>query len=737
VLQACEDHQTLTSHYFRFQRPDGSTRIVRGQLEVNFDDAGKPVTMIGTCHDVTELKWAEAALRASEQRFFKIFQATPDVLSITGLGDASYHEVNEAFLKTLGYRRAEVIGRSVHDLGIWANEQERDRVFRAMEQQIEVRDLEVRFRTKSGREVVGLVSAETIEINGQQFILTLFKDISERKRLEEDRARLAAIVESSDDAIMATAVDGSITSWNAGAEKIFGYCAQEMKGAHLSFLAAPERKEEIARLHQNIRDAEQVMHFETVHVRKDGRQIYVSLTMSPIKNADGAIVGTSCIARDVTERTRMEETIKHQAQHDTLTDLPNRKLFMDFLALELAQARRNRKNLAVLFMDLDHFKQINDTLGHAAGDLLLQAVAQRLKRCVRESDTVARIGGDEFNVLMPDLAQSNDVGTVVGKIMGVFETPFLLDNLEVSATTSVGISMFPEDGTSCDDLVQKADGAMYVAKQSSGNSYQFYNGEINRRTVQRQKMERQLREAVPNEELELVYQPQVRVDTGGIVGAEALLRWRHPEDGLLLPSQFLSVAEESGAIVPIGEWVIRNACAQMKSWQGNGYRFCVTVNLSNRQFHHPNLLEMTARILAETGLDPQALELDITEKAIMDNVDFSLRNMRKLTEMGVAFAVDDFGVGSSSLRWIKQLPIGKMKIDRSFIREIVTQPNDLAVVSAVICISHNLKMKVNAVGVESQDQLQLIRDSGCDEMQGNLIGKPVPAPEFEKLVANL
>jgi diguanylate cyclase (GGDEF)-like protein/PAS domain S-box-containing protein len=597
------------SHYFRVQRPDGTARIVRGQLDLSSDETGKPVSLIGTLHDVTEQKWAEAALRASEQRFARIFQATPDLLSITSFEDGSFLEVNEAFLRALGYQRAEVLGQPAAQLEVWADERERAEMLRMLAEQGEVRDLEVRYRSKAGEELWGLVSAESMEMNGKQYILTLFKDISERKR--------------------------------------------------------------------------------------------------------------------------MEDTIKHQAQHDALTDLPNRKLFMDFLALELAQARRNRRFLAVLFLDLDRFKQINDTLGHAAGDLLLQAVAQRLKRCVRESDTVARIGGDEFNVLMPDMAQSDDVGTVVRKIMGVFQHPFLLDNVEIDATTSVGISMFPEDGDSCEELVQKADSAMYVAKQTSGNSYQFYNEEINRRTVQRQKMERLLREAVAKGELELLFQPQVGIDKRQIVAAEALLRWRHPEEGLLLPWQFLGIAEETGAIIPIGEWVLRSACSQMKQWQDKGYRFPVTVNLSNRQFAQNNLCDMTARALAETGLNPQALELEVTEKAIMDNLDFSTRSMRMMTELGVGFSVDDFGIGASSLQTIKRLPIGKLKIDRSFIKNIVTQRDDKAVVSAVICMSHNLKMRVNAVGVESEDQLTLIRDYGCDEVQGDLISKPLTAPQFE------
>jgi len=678
----------------------------------------------------------EAALRDSQQRFSSIFQATPDLLSITDAANGSYLEVNEAFLRELGYLREEVVGRAEPAVGIWEREVERLGMARALEELGELGDLEVHFRAKNGREVAGILSARYLELGGRRCVLSLFKDISERKQMEEELARLAAIVESSDDAIMATDPEGLITIWNAGAEKVFGLSAREIKGRHLASLAPPARRDYLARLCRGSAREEQVTHLDMEYLRRDGRQIHLSLSLSPLRDAEGVSVGLSGIARDVTVRAEREESIKHQALHDPLTDLPNRKLFMDFLALELAQARRNRKHLAVLFLDLDRFKQINDTLGHAAGDLLLQSVAQRLKGCVRESDTVARIGGDEFNILMPDLHQTDDVGTVVGKIMGVFEAPFLLDNVEISATTSLGISMFPVDGDSSSDLVLKADSAMYVAKQKNGNAYQFYNAEINERTARRQKTERLLRQAVRLNQMELVFQPQVRLDTGKIVAAEALLRWRHPEEGLLLPSRFLGVAEETGAIIPLGEWAIRAACTQMKQWQERGHRFTVTVNLSHRQFHQPNLVEMTSGVLAETGLDPRALELEVTENAIMDDMDASLRNMRRLTELGVRFSVDDFGVGSSSLQCIRQLPIERVKIDKSFIKHILTQSNDLAVVSAVISMSHNLSMKVNAVGVESQEQLTLIRDNGCDEAQGDLIGKPLPAEQFERLAAN-
>ena len=561
-------------------------------------------------------------------------------------------------------------------------------------------------------------------------------DVTEHQKLDEERARLAMIVESSNDAIFSVSLDDIITSWNRGAEKVFGYAAREIIGLPIFTLLPPERYDERSQILQAILSGEDLQHFETTRIRKDGRQIYVSLTTSPIIAADGKIIGNSVIARDVTERRQMEEIIQHQAHHDTLTDLPNRQLFMDFLSLELAQARRNEKKLALLFLDLNGFKQVNDSLGHSYGDRLLQEVAQRLRACIRESDTVARLGGDEFTVLMPDLAQTDDVGIVLKKILGVFETPFMLDDVAIDTTTSIGVCMFPDDGEYSEELMKKADIAMYDAKGSGKNAYQFFNTEINDRTIKRQKMEGFLRQAVGKGELELLFQPLVCSDTRTIIGAEALLRWRHPEQGLLSPEQFLTVAEDSGAIVPIGEWVIRTACEQAQSWNEKGYPLSVSVNLSSRQFHQPNLVEKTARILAETGLQSPQLEFEITEKTIMTDIDFSLRSMKALTEMGVTLAIDNFGCGSSSVPWIKKMPTHRVKIDKSFVRNMLSEPDDLAVVNAVIAMSHNLKMQVVASGVETEEQLSLIQQSGCDQLQGNVISAPVLPAEFERLVAN-
>ncbi len=561
-------------------------------------------------------------------------------------------------------------------------------------------------------------------------------DVTESRKMEEERAQLAMIVESSHDAIFSISMDNVITSWNRGAEKIFGYTAAEIIGSQIFTLIPADRSDERSHIMQKILRDEQVRHFETVRIRKDGSPIYVSITTSPLLDVDGKIIGNSVIARDVTERKRMEELIKHQAHHDTLTDLPNRQLFMDFLSLELAQTRRDESKLALLFLDLNGFKQVNDTLGHSCGDRLLQEVAQRLKACIRETDTVARLGGDEFTVLMPALGQTDDVGTVLRKILRVFETPFIIEGVAVDTTTSIGICMFPDDGESSDELMKKADIAMYDAKGSGRNSYQFYNAEINSRTIKRQKMESLLRQAVDREELELLFQPLVCSDTRGIIGAEALLRWRHPEQGLLAPDQFLAIAEDSGVIVPIGEWVIRHACDQARAWNEKGYPLSVSVNISNRQFHQPNLVEKTARILAETGLAPHRLEYDVTEKTLMANVDYSLHSLQSLTEMGVTLAIDNFGCGSSSLHWIKKMHTNRVKIDKSFVQNMLSEADDLAVVKAVIAMSHNMKMKVVANGVETEEQLSVIKQSGCDQLQGYVISEPLYPDDFEQLVVN-
>jgi len=455
----------------------------------------------------------------------------------------------------------------------------------------------------------------------------------------------------------------------------------------------------------------------------------------PVRDEAHAMLGVNVVLQEITELKRADEAIRFQALHDTLTNLPNRMLFMDHLNLELAEARRNHKMLAVMFLDLDNFKNINDTLGHSMGDELLKEVAGRLKTCIRETDTIARIGGDEFNILLADISHADDAVPIAKKIMLLFKEPFKIDNQELYVTASIGISICPNDGESAEALLKNADIAMYHAKGEGRNNYQFYSSAVNIRTLEKMLLENDLRQMIECGELVLHYQPQINIDTRQILCVEALVRWRHPELGLLSPSRFLPIADETGLITYIDEWVLRTACAQSRAWQEAGHKpIRVTVNLSSRQFQKSNLVKMISRILEETGLAPELLELDITESAVMQNIEFTIANLARLADIGIGISVDDFGLRHSCLSSLKRLHVQKLKIDKSFIRELKVDLTHQAIVNAMIAVAHTMKLEVVAEGVETDDQLTFLHSSGCDEIQGYLLGEPLPSDEFEKLV---
>lgn len=443
----------------------------------------------------------------------------------------------------------------------------------------------------------------------------------------------------------------------------------------------------------------------------------------------------TALQSEIAERKKKEETIMYQASHDLLTDLPNRMLFMDLLKLELAQARRRSTKVAVLFLDLDRFKSINDTLGHDIGDKLLKEVASRLKAGIRNADTAARIGGDEFNIILADIIHSRDIGDIARKVLEPFHHIFDIDGHTLHATTSIGISIYPEDGEHPETLLKNADIALYHVKQEGGDGFQFYDPSMNTLTVERMILETNLRQTLERGELVLYYQPQVDIKTRKMVCAEALLRWEHPKMGLLEPNRFIPIAEETGFIMVIDDWVLRTVCAQIKAWQTKGLRICcITVNISARQFQNPHLVENVSNILREAQISPDCLDLEVTESMAMSNVERTAARLRELSSMGVHVSIDDFGTGYSSLNYLKRLPIERLKIDKSFVQDIATDPDDRAIISAVTAMAHNMKMKVIAEGVETEDQLSFLVSSGCDEMQGYLFSRPLSAKEFEDLV---
>ncbi|MHB1404918.1 MAG: putative bifunctional diguanylate cyclase/phosphodiesterase [Desulfitobacteriaceae bacterium] len=440
---------------------------------------------------------------------------------------------------------------------------------------------------------------------------------------------------------------------------------------------------------------------------------------------------------DIKEYKEDNESIKRMAYHDALTGLPNRYLFDDRLSVALEQARRYQHMLGVMFLDLDHFKCINDTLGHAVGDQFLQEVARRLQGCLREGDTVSRMGGDEFTVLLPEVISQNDAVKVAQRVIEALKQPFWMDDRELYITSSIGIAIHPKHGEDAETLLRLADVAMYQAKSAGRNNYKVFTPGMNAGTLERMDLECGLRHALERQELLLYYQPQLDVRTGKIVGAEALLRWQNPKWGLVLPLHFIPLAEENGLISSIGEWVLRTACAQNVMWQKSGYSSLrIAVNLSVRQFQQPNLVRLVADVLEETGLDPELLELEITESVAMQNVDFTSRKLKELKRMGVRIAIDDFGIGYSSLNYLKRLPITTLKIDKTFINDCTSNHEDAMIISAVVALAKSLQYKVIAEGVETHGQFAFLQKTNCDEVQGYLFGKPVPAEDFERLFSN-
>jgi diguanylate cyclase (GGDEF)-like protein/PAS domain S-box-containing protein len=557
------------------------------------------------------------------------------------------------------------------------------------------------------------------------------------KALQSSNVFLEKIMENVTNAIYVLDLDGRIVQINHAAFEISGYTVEELTGKPLSIIFDKRTLSQIEKLFARVvRTGETIINYETEIVRKDGERRSVIASGVPLKT-NGTITGLIGAAQDITERKKMEEEITHLAHHDALTGLPNRRLFMDIVHGELAQARRNHKRLAILFLDLDRFKEINDTLGHKTGDEMLKAISVRLKANIRESDRVARIGGDEFNVILADIARVEDISAVTNKIMNSFRKPFMIAGHELHMTTSIGISVYPDDGEEIDTLFRYADIAMYHAKETGKNTYQFYNPEINIRTVERMKMEGWMRRAIERGELTVYYQPQINIRTNKIVSAEALVRWEHPKLGLLEPNRFIPLAEETGFIISIDEWVMRNVCQQSALWQADGMPpLCMTVNLSARQFQNPELVNKVSQILDETGMDPDCLDIEITESLAMSNVESTAIRLRELSEMGVHISIDDFGTGYSSLSYLKRLPIERLKIDKSFIQDITTDPDDRAIINAVTAMAHNMRMKVIAEGVETEEQLSFVHSSDCDEVQGYLFSRPLPEKQFRNFYSS-
>ena len=523
-----------------------------------------------------------------------------------------------------------------------------------------------------------------------------------------------------------------------GCQELTGYRPEELLLNRLVSYQDLTCVEERSRVRQEISRAVAARARYTVEYRiidRNGDEKWVWERGLGYYSETGEAVALDGFISDITEIKSYRERLEHQASHDTLTGLPNRSLLQERLRQAIAQAMRQKYKLTVAFLDLDNFKYINDSLGHGAGDELLKIVAQRLKSCVRESDTVARLGGDEFVLLLVDHGDAEAINNVMRRVQHQLSEPYFIAGQELNTGGSLGVSVYPDDGTDADVLLKHADAAMYRAKAQGRNSVFFFTAEINAALTERLALEKGLRQALERNEFRLSYQPRMGVASGKLTGAEALVRWEHPEHGLLSPARFIPVAEETGLIVPLGEWILREACMQAQKWRSRGLHLSqVSVNMSARQFSSPTLVEKVAQVLSDTGLSPHCLDLEITESLMMENVEEFTVRLHALKRLGVQLSVDDFGTGYSSLNYLRQFPVDRLKIDRSFVRDIAQDASDAAIVLAVIQLGHVLGLSVTAEGVESGDQLAFLHRHGCDEVQGYYFSEPVSAEEFEGML---
>ena len=674
---------------------------------------------------------------SSENDYLDLFENASDIIYTHDLNFV-LTSINKAAERVTGYGREEVLGTSVLQ---WLHAESRGVAIEMIQQNLggaSQTTCEVTVSAKDGRTVALEVGTRLVFRGGVPVgVQGIARDITERKKaetLERDRNRVLELVAGNE-----PLADVLAELCRMVERQLSGVLCSVLLAQGPDFVvgAAPS----LPRGHSwdNLESLEAASCHKLPLVAGDGRALGIFMLRCPAGKQAGpgelkALETAQRLAVVAIEQRQLTDQLAHQALHDALTGLPNRSLFEQRLDQNLAEARRHNWQLAVLFIDLDRFKQINDTLGHALGDQVLQMVARRLEGCLRKSDCLARMGGDEFTVLLTELADSRDALRVSQKLLAAFEAPFQVEGHELFLTGSIGISLYPRDGKDAVTLQRKADTAMYRAKNHGKNSCEFFAPEFGVAAFERLEIENSLRRALDNQELHLYYQPQV--DAGGkLAGFEALLAWNHPKLGLTAPARFIPVAEESGMIVPIGTWVLAEACRQSAIWQHLGCpRVRVAVNVSATQFSRTDFTETVAEALSASGLDPSLLELELTEGVVVRDLEESIRQMERLRALGVGISIDDFGTGYSSLSYLRRLPIDALKMDRSFLQEIDREPNTIPLVKAIITLAHGLRLTVVAEGVENQGQLEALRNVGCDLFQGYLLGEPVPAVVAERFI---
>ncbi|HMW81684.1 MAG TPA: EAL domain-containing protein [Accumulibacter sp.] len=716
-----------------------TTRWVAQRAEVEFDEAGRPLRSVGTTQDITARKMLESSLREQKEFFRLISESIGEHIAVLDLEGRRLYN-SPSYRQFFGDERQLTGSNSFADV----HPEDRERVQAVFRQTVENgvgQAIEYRLLRHDGS-VSHIASAGKVITNKEgrpARIVIVSHDVTQRKQAEQWE-RIAATAFESQQGMFITSADGVILRINQAFTDITGYSAEECLGRSPSLLRSGRHDEAFYAAMRESLAQSGAWQGEIWNRRRNGEIYPEWLTISSVRDAEGNVTHYVCTLADITAHKKAQEEIQQLAFYDALTGLPNRRLLHERLRLALSASKRNRQQGALLFIDLDNFKTLNDTLGHDMGDRLLQEVARRLLACVRERDTVARLGGDEFVVMLENLGERIDDAaaqcrTIGEKILAVLNRSYDLVGYEYHNTPSIGVALFGGARVSTDDLMKRADLAMYEAKAGGRNTLRFFDPQMQAVVTARVALEKDLREALERQSFFLAYQPQVD-DRGRVIGAEALVRWQHAKRGMISPSEFIPLAEETGLILPLGLWVLETACAQAAVWAALPGReqFTVSVNVSARQFRQPNFVDQVLAVLAASATSPCNLKLELTESLLLDNMQDAIGKMAALKKRGVGFSLDDFGTGYSSLSYLKRLPFDQLKIDQSFVRDLLTDANDKVIADTIIALAHSLGLAVIAEGVESDEQRDALAARGCNAYQGYLFSRPLQVADFNRFL---
>ena len=745
VPRALRGEQGTGVEYWQKRKDTGETWAGSFNFAPIRGNNGQITGCVISALDITERKRAEEALRNNEKLYRTAFQTCADSLVISRIRDRQYIDVNHRFTECFGFTREEAVGRTGAELGIWADMADREKLVAAISAGTEYRDIEIEFRRRDGAQIWGLVSAARLMIDGEECILTSMRDITREKLTEQARnsieVRYRAAFETSPNVLVITRLeDGVYMEVNPAFTTITGWEREEILGKSAKDINIWVDYSYRSVMVDIIRTGQPFHDVEIQLRRKNGSILWVNVDATVIDV--GGIECAMIQARDISNEKKAEEEIRMLAFYDQLTGLANRRLLAEQFRKSIALSTRTHHKRALLFIDLDNFKNLNETRGHHAGDLLLREVAYRLSECISPSDTLARLGGDEFAVILEELHANPEIAATQAmagseKILHRISQPYLLESAEVRSSCSIGITVCGEEQDDFNYVLQQADIAMYQAKSAGRNTMRFFAPELQAAVTARALLEDEIRQGLEKHQFVLQYQPQFEQNT--LIGAEALLRWQHPRHGLLSPGSVIALAEETRLILPLGAWVLETACKQIAAWSAQypEKEIRISVNISALELSRSDFVASVLSVVQRTGIPPGSLKLELTESMLVDNAEDAIAKMTALKMHGIRFALDDFGTGYSSLSYLKRLPLSQIKIDRSFVRDILTDPNSNAIVQTIIGLGRSLDMRVVAEGVETEAQLAVLKTLGCRAYQGFLFGHPMPPEEFERQVLNL